>query len=154
VIAHRSEPPDRTEAHRGIGLSWGCALLLAAACPADGAAQDSTRASILGTWQGTSICVDKVAFPACHDEEVIYVVRPATQPDSVIMGADKVVHGAREFMGELVFGRGTDGAWHSVLQSPRVQARWTLRVEGTRMSGTLVELPSGRQIRAVSVRRS
>ena len=48
--------------------------------------------SILGTWRGTSTCVDKVAFPACHDEVVIYEIRShLTAADSVIVRADKVV---------------------------------------------------------------
>lgn len=142
------EPP-------ALGLSWCCAFLLASARPADAAAQAATQSSVLGTWQGTSLCTDKVAFPACHDEEVIYVVRPAPQsPDSVILRADKVVNGSREFMGELGFGRGPGGAWSSALETPRYHGRWTLRVEGTRMAGTLVDVPSGRQIRAVSLRRS
>jgi hypothetical protein len=136
-------------------LSSRCVLLLAAAFPADMAAQAGMPAGILGTWRGTPTCVDKVAFPACHDEEVIYVVRPAAQsPDSVVVRADKVVNGSREFMGELGYGRGPGGEWSSVLRSPRYQGRWTLRVEGARMSGTLIDLPSGRPVRAVSLQRS
>jgi hypothetical protein len=140
---------------RSLGLAWSCAFLLVAAYPAATAAQAPTTADILGTWRGTSICVDKAAFPACHDEEVVYEVRPAAQsPDSVLLRADKVVNGVREFMGELVFGRGPGGEWSSVFQSPRFRARWTVRVEGRRMSGALIDLPSGRQVRAVTLQRS
>jgi hypothetical protein len=129
-------------------------LLFAVTYPATAAAQDTTRAGIIGTWQGTSTCVDKVAFPACHDEQVIYEVRAAQPPDSVILRADKIVNGIREPMGELVFGRQPSGAWSSEFQTPRVRGRWTLTVEGTHMSGGLVDLPSGRQVRAVSLQRS
>jgi hypothetical protein len=140
---------------RSLGLAWSCVLLLVAAHPADTAAQTPTTAGILGTWQGTSICIDKAAFPACHNEEIVYEVRPAPQsPDSVIVRADKIVGGARESMGELVFGEGPGGEWSSVFQSQRYRGRWTVRVEGSRMSGTLIDLPSGRQVRAVSLQRS
>ena len=125
-----------------------------AARPADATAQAATQAGVVGTWRGTSTCVDKVAFPACHDEVVIYEVRPTAQsPDSVTVRADKVVNGAREFMGELVFGHGPDGAWSSEFNSPRFRGRWTLRIEGTRMSGALIELPTSRQVRAVALQR-
>lgn len=125
-----------------------------AARPADATAQAATQAGIVGTWQGTSTCVDKVAFPACHDEVVIYEVRLTAQsPDSVTVRADKVVNGAREFMGELVFGRGPDGEWSSEFNAPHVRDRWTLRVDGTRISGALIEVSTGRQVRAVALQR-
>ena len=137
---------------RSLGLAWSCAFLLVTAYPAAAAAQTPTTADILGTWRGTSICVDKATFPACHDEEVVYEVRPAAQsPDSVLLRADKIVNGVREFMGELGFGRGPGGEWSSVFQSPRSRGRWTVRVEGGRLSGALIELPSGRQVREVSL---
>jgi hypothetical protein len=137
-----------------LRLAWCCALLVGAERPPDAAAQVGTQADIIGTWQGTSTCVDKVTFPACHDEEVIYEVRPTAQsPDSVTLRADKVVNGSREFMGELVFGRGPGGEWSSEFESPRVRVRWTIRVEGTRMSGALIDVASGRQVRAVALQR-
>jgi hypothetical protein len=140
---------------RSLGLACRCALFFVAAYPADTAAQTPTPASILGTWHGTSICVDKAAFPACHDEEIVYEVRPAPQsPDSVTLRADKVVGGVSEFMSELVFGQGPGGEWSSVFQSQRYRSRWTVRVEGSRMTGALIDLPSGRQVRAVSLQRS
>ncbi len=50
---------------------------------------------IVGTWRGTSACVDRQAALACTDEEVIYeiVVSPG-RPDSVTVTADKVVDGS------------------------------------------------------------
>jgi hypothetical protein len=29
-------------------------------------------AQLIGVWRGTSICTDRVAAPACHDETVVY----------------------------------------------------------------------------------
>lgn len=128
------------------------ALLLALG--ADNAAAQARTDSIMGAWHGTSRCVDKAAFPACNDEEVIYEVRAhATSADSVTLRADKIVNDARESMGELSFGRGTDGSWVSEFRSARYQVRWTITVQGSRMSGELRDLPSNRQVRVVALTR-
>jgi hypothetical protein len=136
---------------RGV-LAGPIAVLLTLGA-ARAAAQVQTD-SILGAWHGTSRCVDNVAFPACNDEEVIYEVRAhATAADSVVLRADKIVNGARESMGELSFGRGTGGTWVSEVRTARYQARWTITVQGGRMSGDLRDLPSNRQVRAVALTR-
>ena len=126
------------------------ALVLAIVPTSAGVAQ----APIVGTWRGTSTCADKVAFPACHDEVVVYVVRamdPAS--DSVTVRADKVVGDTLEFMGEIVFGEGRAGTWQADLRTARYHDRWSLVVAGDGMTGTLVDLPSGRVVRNVSLRR-
>jgi hypothetical protein len=112
------------------------------------------QAPIVGTWQGTSTCADKVAFPACNDEVVVYVVSAlGAASDSVTLRADKLVGDAREFMGELLFGKDSSGAWHADLRTARYRGRWTLTIDGDRMTGILVDLPSGQQVRHVSLRR-
>ena len=115
---------------------------------------DAQTSLIVGSWHGTSTCVDKVHFPACHDEEVIYDVRvrPGTA-DTVDLRADKVVNGVREFMGELVFVRHADGSWSAALQGSRVPGRVELAINGIAMTGRLLELPSERVIRRMSLRR-
>lgn len=117
------------------------------------AAQAAAPPAILGTWRGTSTCVDKVAFPACHDEVVIYDVRAQPGTDSVIVRADKIVNGARDFMGELTFGRDSTGAWVAEFRGPRAHDRWTLVVTGDGMSGELIDPASGRRVRRVALRR-
>lgn len=110
--------------------------------------------SIVGSWHGTSTCVDKVHFPACNDEEVIYDVRARSgTADTVDLRADKVVNGVREFMGELVFGRRGDGSWSSVFKNTRVTIRFELSVNGTAMTGRILDVPSERIIRRISLRR-
>ena len=152
----RSDPlshakPNARNAGRA-GLAAHIALLLTLGV-STGAAQARTD-SILGAWHGTSRCVDKVAFPSCTDEEIIYDVRAhATSADSITLRADKVVNGARESMGELSFGRGTDGTWVSEVRTARYQARWTITVQGGRMSGDLRDLPSNREVRVVALTR-
>jgi len=109
---------------------------------------------LVGTWQGTSTCADKVAFPACNDEVVVYVIQSlGARSDSVTVKADKVVNGAREFMGDLQFGRAGESTWVAEFQTARYHDRWTLTVEGDRVTGTLVDLPSGRLVRNLSLRR-
>jgi hypothetical protein len=126
------------------------ALLITAAGPSAALGQ----AAILGTWRGTSICVDKINFPACHDEEVIYDVRRLAEgSDSVIVKADKIVGTAREFMGELNFGPAGPDEWRAEVQTSRYHDRWALIVADDRMIGTLVDLPSGREVRQVSLVR-
>jgi hypothetical protein len=112
-------------------------------------------AGILGTWHGTSICVDRARDTACHDEEVIYQVDSAAGPAGPVrMVADKVVDGARESMGELRLRYDTTTrAWSAELRA-RSHMRWSFEPKGDAMSGTLIELPSGRLIRRVAVRRT
>src|SRR5882762_3155931 len=77
---------------------------------------------ILGSWRGTSLCVDKVHFPACKDEQVIYdVQRKGSSSDTVTLRADKVVNGVREFMGAFDFSREPDSAWVAKYENPRVR---------------------------------
>ena len=133
---------------------WPCALLLAALLAGRAAAQAAAPPGIIGTWRGTSTCVNPGAFPACHDEVVVYEVRRHTAAaDSVVVRADKVVDGAREFMGELTFGRGADGTWCGVFQSRRGSGRWTLTVQGDRMTGELRDVSTGLQVRMVALGR-
>lgn len=127
-----------------------CYLLL---FPTPLTAQSATPPGILGSWRGTSTCVDKVAFPACHDEVVIYDVRIQEGTDSVVLRADKIVNGARDFMGELTFGRDSAGAWIAEFRGPRARDRWTLVVTGDEMSGDLIDVASGRRVRRVALRR-
>lgn len=115
-------------------------------------AQDST---IVGTWSGTSRCVDREHSPACTDEQVIYEVRAlGTGGDSVSIRGDKVVNGVRDFMGELQYARAADGTWVAVFQNARVHNRITLRVRDGRLVGELTDVVSGRRVRDIALQRS
>jgi hypothetical protein len=132
-------------------------LLLFAILPAHaesvGAPAAKAPVDLLGTWHGTSTCVDKKAFPACKDEEVVYEATSVPGSEAVTVKADKVVDGKRLFMGDLTFERQNDGTWVAPLESPRYRGRWTLKIEGDRMTGDLLDIASGKQVRAVSLRR-
>lgn len=113
-----------------------------------------TENGFIGTWHGASICVDCKLDAACKDEEVVYVVKGihAVQ-DTVEMEAYKIVDGERVSMGVMRpgYSRGSD-VWAFELAA-RVHALWTFQVKDSTVSGTLVELPSKRLIRAVHVSR-
>ena len=117
---------------------------------ASGYAQD---VDIVGSWRGTSICVDKANFPACKDEQVIYDVRRnGSGRDTVTIRADKVVNGVREFMAEFDFRR-ADSTWVAEYQGARVRIRIVLRVRAAHMTGVLTDEPSGRRVRELTLGR-
>src|SRR6185503_3144069 len=78
-------------------------------------------AGLVGSWRGTSTCVDREHFPNCHDEEVIFdAVARGNTGDTVTVRADKIVQGHREFMGESNYVRGADGLWVAEFRNERV----------------------------------
>ena len=109
---------------------------------------------ILGVWRGTSLCVDHVKDPACHDEQVVYrVERAEARRDSVTLHAFKIVGGQEQWMGDQGFTyRPRMRAWLGDFHIRR-SGRWTFRVQGRELRGTLTELPGGRLVRRVNVRR-
>ena len=70
---------------------------------------------IVGTWSGSSVCVDRQAAPACNDEQVVYEINASPgKPNTVTNKADKVVDGKRVSMGVLEFPRDAkNGRWTS-----------------------------------------
>ena len=130
------------------------AFVLAVACVL-GEALAGPVDEIVGTWRGTSACVDRQAAPACTDEEVIYVIVASPgPPDSVTVTADKVVDGKRVPMGSLDFTHeATSRSWTSELETPRMHALWRLSVSGTTLSGTLTLLPAKAVVRRVDLRK-
>jgi hypothetical protein len=119
-------------------------------------APPSPASLILGTWHGTSLCVDPQTDRACHDEEVIYDVDSAAGPRGPVqMRADKVIAGVREFMGTLrLIYDSTTHTWSADLATARVHARWTFEPRGEVLAGTLSELPTNRLVRRVTARRT
>lgn len=126
-------------------------LLVALVCLASQAARP---ADILGTWRGSSICVDRAHDPACTDEQVIYQVDSLASPTGPVrMAADKIVNGVRRPMGVFRLNYdSTTRAW-SVEFHARFNARWSFTLQGDHMTGTLVELPAGRLVRRVTTSR-
>jgi hypothetical protein len=109
-------------------------------------------ASLVGTWRGTSMCVDREHFPACKDEHVIYEARLThSSPDTVAIVADKLVDGTRQFMGELFFTPQGDTSWVAEVRTPRAHFRVTLRRAGNRLTGVMTDVPSARRIREMTL---
>ena len=108
----------------------------------------------VGTWHGTSVCVDRKTDTACRDEEVVYVVKgiPSVR-DTVDMEAFKITNGERVSMGMMRFAysRGSD-TWTFELAG-RIHALWAFQVKDSTANGSLVELPSKRLIRVVHAGR-
>ena len=127
-------------------------ILAAAASASPSPAPDD---SVLGTWRGTSTCVDRQRHPACKDEVVLYEFRRKAAEEGVVtLTADKIVEGQVVPMGELDF-RWDAGrrAWTSEFRNERVHILWSFMVRGDAIEGTLVDLPDGSLARNVAVKR-
>ena len=132
-------------------LAAACAVLILTPGSAATTAQD---VGIIGSWRGTSRCVDTEHFPACKDEQVIYdVQRKGSARDTVTLRADKVVNGVREFMGEFDFSRMPDSSWVAQYQNPRVHIQIVLRVRGAHLTGAVKDEPTGRRVRELALER-
>jgi hypothetical protein len=129
----------------GSILLW----LLVMQCSASGQAS-----SLSGDWTGESICVGEVG--ACKDEQVVYHVSvdPA-DATKVKIGADKIVNGKPEFMGDIdlkydVRNKTLTGD----LQTQRFHGVWEFTVKGNMMWGTLSLLPEKRIVRQIRVTKT
>ena len=125
-------------------------------CLVRGEAQGGgTVDEIVGTWSGSSVCVDRQAAPACNDEQVVYEINASPgKPNTVTAKADKVVDGKRLSMGDLEFTHDAkSSSWTSTLETPRVHALWRLTVNGQVLAGTLTLLPSKAVVRKIDLRK-
>lgn len=110
--------------------------------------------AIVGDWRGTSICVDRVHFPACNDEQVIYEARLThAAPDTVTIGAYKLVNGEPAFMGDYALTLQADSTWASDFRYARAHLLLKLRVNGDSLSGMLKDLTSGYVVRDIKALR-
>jgi hypothetical protein len=131
------------------------ALMIASwALTASAAPNDRKPSELIGTWRGTSTCVDRAAAPACRDEVVVYDFTVGAKPGTVQWKADKVVKGQREPMGEmdLVYDPG-ESCWAAEFGSARVRVAWCLVVDGAHMTGTGRLLPGKQTVRSIDVRK-
>jgi len=134
---------------------WYLVFLVAAwALGASASPDDHKPSELIGTWRGTSTCVDRVAAPACRDEVVIYDFTAGAKPGSVHWKADKVVEGQRAPMGEmdLVYDAG-ERCWLAEFNSPRVHSVWCLTVDAAHLTGTAWLLPGKQTIRRIDARK-
>lgn len=126
-------------------------MLVAGAASAAGTGDLS---HFLGTWRGTSTCVNRQVAPACNDETVVYEVERSDKPQTAIVKADKIVDGKRLPMGDLEFVyNAKEGCWHGEFTTPRAQGVWCLVVDGTNLTGSLRVLPENAEVRKVELKR-
>ena len=128
-------------------------LLVIAAIVSAAAAGSPEVDAILGTWQGTSVCTNREVAPSCKDEQTRYTcTRGKGTEGGMHMVAEKLVNGEFASMGDLDFDYvPTERRWKCELKS--AHAVWSFSVEGDRLSGTLVDVPTGKQTRTVSAAR-
>jgi len=118
-------------------------------------AQETQRqaSAILGTWEGTSICVDLKLAPACKDEVVIYEFT-AGAGGLVHLAADKVVNGERGRMYDADFSYDpVKRRWSYEFNNGRYHGLWWYQLDGDKAHGQLDDVASGKQVRKVEVRK-
>ncbi len=102
---------------------------------------------LTGNWEGESLCT--VPNSPCHNEHVIYrISQDKAAPGRYTIGADKVVNGQQEFMGDL----------HCKYDQAKSYLRcekpdlWEFTIAGDKMTGTL-KLDDGTLYRKIAVQR-
>ena len=109
--------------------------------------------SLAGDWSGESICVGEVG--ACKDEQVVYhiSVNPS-DATKVKIGADKIVNGKPDFMGDIDL---KFDARNNILTGElngRYRGVWEFTVKGNMMWGTLSLIPEKRIVRQIRVTKT
>ena len=115
------------------------------------AADDGSK--LVGNWTGESICTD--AFPACHDEKVVYRIKePPDRTGKVTITADKIVDGKPETMGVLDFKYdGEKGTLVCEFTRGNTHGLWEFTVKEDTMEGTLIVLPDKTLARRVKLKK-
>lgn len=137
---------------RGPWLRMSLLSMFAASAVASAGTGDIRH--FLGTWHGTSTCVNRRVAPACKDETVVYEIRRSDKPQTAVLKADKIVDGKRVPMGELEFVYSTkQGCWRAEFATPRTRGIWCLVVNGRNMTGGLRVFPENAEVRKVELKR-
>lgn len=98
--------------------------------------QPLSSTGITGLWKGSSIC--QVKNSPCHDEIIVYHVSKSKNINSYIIQMNKIVNGAEEEMGSLVFAYNDSLHKLSCTMSDRPKAGyWEFVVTGNKMTGKL-----------------
>jgi hypothetical protein len=118
------------------------------------AAFGADMASFIGTWRGTSTCVNREFAPACKDEVVVYEVARTDAPGTAHIKAYKIVNGEKLLMGELDYTYDeTNACWAGEFRNDHVHIVHRLKIDGTSMSGTLSDVETGTKVREMALKR-
>ena len=108
----------------------------------------------VGTWRGTSTCVNREFAPACKDEVVVYEVARTDKPGVAHMKAYKIVDGEKGLMGEMDYTFDAKNAcWSGEFRNERVHVVHRLKIEGASMTGTLSDVATGTTVREMELKR-
>ena len=124
-----------------------CCLLMAYSFV--GTEMSAETSAVAGEWHGQSVCVTEAS--ACRNETVVYYVSDIPdRPDVVTIRADKIVDGKAITMGT--------GEWHYDRSQPKLewatsQQTWVLRINGSRIDGTLT-LANGTLLRKMTLEKA
>jgi hypothetical protein len=124
-------------------LIFGVLLLLASNAFAQ------SKSPITGEWEGDSVC--QVPKP-CTTEHVIYEIRPGNA-GKVVIKADKVVDGQREWMGDIPCDWVAAEQRLSCPMEGRKPVVWTFRLTGDQLTGTAILREGDVLIRKIAVHR-
>jgi hypothetical protein len=125
-------------------------LFVASSLPA---ATPEQRAALDGVWAGTSICTN--VRPSCNDEKALYRLTSKPGGDNLVeVSAGKVVDGKEVVMGVVTFHADYERqTLMSELTNHGTRLLWSFTWEGKRMTGTLIQLPSGDVIRNIDLHK-
>ena len=121
-------------------------------CVARGQTETGT-AKLVGDWTGESICVGEIG--SCHDETVVYHISlDASDPTKVKMGADKIVNGKPDFMGEGEFAYDAKKqTLVSEFKNARVHLVIEFAVKDDVIEGVVAALPERTVVRNIKVKK-
>lgn len=108
--------------------------------------------ALTGAWDGTSLCTNLKALPACHDEHVVYHITQKS-PKMIHLVANKIVDGKEEWMGDIDFDVNGDHLTNEMTNRRGEKALWDFTVKDDRITGTLKLLPSGTVVRKIDVKK-
>ena len=118
------------------------------------AASAADMAAFVGTWRGTSTCVNREFAPACKDEVVVYEIARTEKPGTAHMKAYKIVNGEKLLMGEMDYTFDVKNAcWAGEYRNDHVHIVHRLKIEGTSMTGTLSDVETGTKVRVMALKR-
>src|SRR5262245_39122182 len=110
--------------------------------------------AFVGTWRGTSTCVNREFAPACQDEVVVYDVARTDKPGAAHLKAYKIVDGEKGLMGESDFTFDEKkGCWTSEFRNAKVHIVQCLTIDGTTMAGRMNDVATGTKIREMALTR-